>query len=71
MAAIIMDRDREEVVDLVEEYGRDRWNESRGQVEELKEEVKNIRGILARLVNAVADKAILSEEELVRIIRGY
>ena len=71
MATAIVDRDREEVTDLVEEYGRYRWNDSIGQIEELKAEIVNTRGILARFLDVVTDRGMFSEEELAKIIRGY
>lgn len=71
MATAIVDRDRKNVTDLVEEYGRYRWNENIGQIEELKAEVANTRSILARFLDAAAGKGMFSEEELAKIIRGY
>jgi len=71
MATTIVDRDREEVIELVEKYGRCRWNDSIRKIEELGVEIANTRGILARVLNAVADKGMFSEDELAKIIRGY
>lgn len=71
MATAIVDRDREEITDLVEEYGRYRWSDDIGQIEELKAEIANTRGILARFLDAVADRGMFSEDELAKIIRGY
>lgn len=68
MAKAIVDRDREEIVDLVERYGRYRWSDNIGQLEELAAEIRLTRGILARFLDAAAEKGVFSEEELARII---
>jgi hypothetical protein len=42
-----------------------------GELERVSEEVKLTRLLLARLVDALADKNLLTRDELIKIIRGY
>jgi hypothetical protein len=78
MAKLLMyDPDRQkcdtrDVVDWVEEYGGDRW----GSIDvdatvALRDEVQNTRAILARLIDAILTKSILTDEEVTEVIRGY
>jgi hypothetical protein len=71
MADLRIDDDREEVTDLVERYTGDQWGLIEGELERVSEEVKLTRLLLARLVDALADKNLLTRDELIKIIRGY
>lgn len=59
----------ETAIDLVEQYGGDPWGAS-GQVESLATQVHNTRKILGRLIQTLADKNLLTDSEVLSIIRG-
>ena len=67
---ITIDGKTESVEDWVEEFGNDLWGET-GALERTREEIKNTRAILARLMEALAEKQLFTQDELVEIIRGY
>lgn len=71
MADLRIDDDKENVADLVEKYTSDRWCFDGGKLEMISEEVKLTRLMLARLVDALADKHTFTRDELIKIIRGY
>lgn len=44
---------------------------SDGQIEIVKSELDDLKNIVARFIEAICDKGMLTEEEIVTIVRGY
>lgn len=55
--------------ELVDLYGSDRWGSS-GQIETVKSGLDNTRAILGRLIEALSDKGLLTDDEVLKVIRG-
>ena len=71
MARVNVDGESEEVTAMVRHYGSNRWCSNEGKLECMQEEIDNVRGILGRFLNAIADKKVFTDEELLMIIRGH
>lgn len=67
---ITLDREPEEVKDLVLFYTCNRFGAS-GQLEDVTTQLKETREVLARLINVLGNKGLLSENDLIETIRGY
>jgi len=59
-----------DVEDLVLQHSSCRWD-NEGVLEDTRESLKNVRMILARLIDKLADKGTFANDELMVIIRGY
>lgn len=58
-----------EITEIAESYTDDRYSD--GQIERLNSSLNSIREVLARLIDKICEKSILTPEEIMYIIRGY
>lgn len=58
-----------EITDIVESYTDDHYSD--GQIERLNSSLNSTREVLARLIDKICEKSILTPEEIILIIRGY
>lgn len=70
MAYVVLGKDEEEVVNAVLVETHDMFF-SGDQTEQLRRDLMSTRYVLARLVDAIAEQGLLTNDALAKIIRGY
>lgn len=70
MATVTVDGKDRGVHDAVMHATRDFLSEG-GAVEQVGDDLEQTRALLARLVDAIAAKGLLSNDEIVKVLRGW
>ena len=70
MAYVMIDKGDENVRQAVWNATQD-WYSEGGQLEKLAADLRCTREVLSRLVDALAERGIFTQDQLVEVIRGY